>query len=148
MPALTQREGSVHIYFLCDKEVLERECPPHLTPDYPPPPWEEVGLSDLMVIRPRSLLSGSGHAKSHCTHDACSLLSWHRVAPLVSLGQYSQQGLPLPRLPGLHSPSHPGLHGCVHPFTCHQLRLYSPGSWLINKRWIAGLRLTSSINDK
>lgn len=60
MPALTQREGSVHIYFLCDKEVLERECPPHLTPDYPPPTWEEVGLSDLMVIRRRSLLSGPG----------------------------------------------------------------------------------------
>lgn len=48
-----------HILSLWQRGVREGVS----TPSYswlPPPPWEEVGLPDLMVIRPHSLLSGPG----------------------------------------------------------------------------------------
>ena len=50
-------------------------------------------------------------AKSHCTCDVCSPLSWHRVAPLVSLGQYGPRELPLPGLPDVYSTFQPGQVG-------------------------------------
>lgn len=66
-------KGNVHIRFLCDKEVLERECPPLLlTPDFPSL-WEEVWLIRLDRHEATVSMEWTWHAKSHCTLDARSL---------------------------------------------------------------------------